>query len=609
MKIFSISIILFIVILILNIPTSIYCSPDCQQQQLSTSATSNNRKSIKTIKLLDYSNSISFQDGVGCTHPIYCTGPILNLIQMSQIFNDSKTFVDMPMKYSSPIIIQYFNTMITNTSSKGGPSKQDLINFVSQNFYPAGYEVEPVKPKDWVPNPTFLNDITNPQLYQFASAIHTKWLDLTRIFNNTGLCIDCFSSIPVSNPFVIAGSRFREFYYWDSYWIIRGLLVSGMTETAKGMLLNFANIITEFGFIPNGGRIYYLNRSQPPLYTQMVKIYFDATNDIQFLEEILPILDLEYQWWMKYRVAKVAKNDQLYTLNLYNVSNQSPRPESYFEDFTGASEFSNLNQRDFYYSSISSAAESGWDFSSRWTSLSDINLSTIQTINILPVDLNSMLYLNEKTLSNFYTILGDTNQAQYYKNQSLSRAIAIENIFWNENINQWIDFNLINSNLEENLNFYTSNLQPLFSDIQQDMSLSDELIDSILKSVSEPLTNYIGGVPTSTVSSGSQFQWDDINSWAPLQYFIIEMLMDVNTTLSTQIGTSLIDRWITTNYCGWKYTLETQGGMMFEKYNVTNVGVPGSGGEYVVQDGFGWTNGVALYLINKYHMFINLNSC
>lgn len=37
------------------------------------------------------------------------------------------------------------------------------------------------------------------------------------------------------------------------------------------------------GFVPNGGRVYYLIRSQPPLLTQMVYEYFLATGDLDFV--------------------------------------------------------------------------------------------------------------------------------------------------------------------------------------------------------------------------------------------------------------------------------------------------------------------------------------
>ncbi|KAM9988691.1 hypothetical protein ACTFIY_004730 [Dictyostelium cf. discoideum] len=547
----------------------------------------------------------------GCQHPIYCNGTLLKTIQLTQVFNDSKTFVDMPMRTTIENINELFNQLLLNTSKNGGPNKEELAAFLSENFYPAGYEVEPVTPVDWVPNPSFLDEITDPNLVDFARSIHGKWLELTRIFNTSGLCDGCYSSIPVNNPFVIAGSRFREFYYWDSYWIIQGLLVSDMTTTAKGMLRNFGDMITEFGFIPNGGRIYYLNRSQPPLFTQMVNKYFEATNgsDIEFLQEILPILDQEYQWWMTHRTTELTNGEtgESVILNLYNVSNNSPRPESYYEDFTDAQSFSNVEQKDYFYSSIASGAESGWDFSSRWMSPYDnTNLTTIQTVDVVPVDLNSILYLNEKILSSFHRTLGNNSMAIYYQAQSESRVDAMQQVFFNEDTYQWNDYNLKTST--NNDAWYTSNILPLFADIQSSIDMDNQEIDLIFKSLANVLIAYPGGVPTSLISAQS-LQWDGLNVWPPLQYWIIESIMTPNTTFSNMIGKNLIDRWITTNFCGWNSTLESEGGMMFEKYNANFIGVPGGGGEYVVQNGFGWTNGVDLYLLKKYGKSITLNSC
>ncbi|EGC30247.1 hypothetical protein DICPUDRAFT_41704 [Dictyostelium purpureum] len=548
------------------------------------------------------------QDHVGgCQHPVYCTGSLLKTIQLNQVFNDSKTFVDMPMRYPVDYINQQFEVLMFNTSKTGGPNKAELLEFLNNNFYPAGYEVEPVTPVDWFPNPAFLDKIQDPELKRFATSVHGKWLDLTRVFNVSGLCDDCYSSIPVTHPFVIAGSRFREFYYWDTYWIIQGLLVSNMTATAKGMLTNFRDIITEYGFIPNGGRIYYLNRSQPPLYTLMVKSYVEATSDYQFLQETLPILDAEYQWFMKYRTTQINTCDGgSYTLNLYNVSTNTPRPESFYEDFTGASVFSSDDEQKFYYSSITSGAESGWDFCSRWFSQSDnTNLTTIQTIEVVPVDLNSILYYNEKTLSMFHNYFGNTTMSTFYQKAASERATAIQSVFWDENNLQWFDLNLETQTLNEN--FYISNLLPLFVDIEEEINMNDEEIDSIFKELSDVLLNFPGGIPSSLIDTNQQ--WDLPSAFPNLQYFVIELLMDTNTTVSTAIGRSLINRWVTTNYCGWNSTLETEGGMMFEKYNVYDVGTPGGGGEYVVQNGFGWTNGVVLHLLNKYSDIITLNSC
>ena len=33
--------------------------------------------------------------------------------------------------------------------------------------------------------------------------------------------------LPVQNPFIVPGGRFREYYYWDTFWIIEGKYAHG----------------------------------------------------------------------------------------------------------------------------------------------------------------------------------------------------------------------------------------------------------------------------------------------------------------------------------------------------------------------------------------------
>lgn len=68
-----------------------------------------------------------------------------------------------------------------------------------------------------------------------------------------------------------AGERFREQYYWDTFWVIRGLIVCGMDQTAADLVRNLVYMVEQFGHIPNGSRQYYANRSQPPLLSMMIK--------------------------------------------------------------------------------------------------------------------------------------------------------------------------------------------------------------------------------------------------------------------------------------------------------------------------------------------------
>ena len=73
----------------------------------------------------------------------------------------------------------------------------------------------------------------------------------------------------------------REFHYWDTYWIIRALLHCEMATTVRGMIENFLGMVRAFGKVPHGNRFYYLNRSQPPMLSLMMKEYWDKTNDLQ----------------------------------------------------------------------------------------------------------------------------------------------------------------------------------------------------------------------------------------------------------------------------------------------------------------------------------------
>lgn len=151
-----------------------------------------------------------------------------------------------------------------------------------------------------------------------------------------------------------------------------------MIQTARGIIENFSDIIKLAGFVPNGSRVYYLNRSQPPLLTQMVHVYYRVTNDTKLVEETLDQLDKEYEYWMNRKAVRVEINGERYKMNMYNVKSNQPRPESYKEDLHNAGL---LNDKELYFSNIMSATESGWDFSSRWfQDPSDIKVQMLYAI-------------------------------------------------------------------------------------------------------------------------------------------------------------------------------------------------------------------------------------
>ena len=139
-----------------------------------------------------------------------------------------------------------------------------------------------------------------------------------------------------------------------------------MSNTVKGIIENFLIMVKTYGLVPNGGRIYYTKRSQPPYLTLMMKEYIDKTADVQFLRTQLPTLTRELDFWEDRRSVEVEKNGKSYTLFIFGTGGTGPRPESYREDVEFAESFETEAEREDFYYHMKAGAESGWDYSTRW---------------------------------------------------------------------------------------------------------------------------------------------------------------------------------------------------------------------------------------------------
>ncbi|KAK4337348.1 hypothetical protein RND71_043618 [Anisodus tanguticus] len=283
---------------------------------------------------------------------IQCKGKLFETIQMKRIFDDSKVFVDMATRYSPEKIIESFEELPANISNI------QLKEWVKENFYDVAYELDIVKPDDWVDDPNVILKQRNEQLLELVTECNKRWLDLVRQYNESKLTEESVSTfIPVKNPFVIPGSRFTEFYYWDSYWVVEGLLASQMIDTAANFIQNFVDIINKLNYMPNGSRTYYLNRSQPPFLMKMISAYYEHTSDNKFIFESLRALDREYDFFMKHRSTEINLKGYKHRLNLYKANTEEARPESYFEDTEFAEVFDDEKKKDFFMN-LASAAES-----------------------------------------------------------------------------------------------------------------------------------------------------------------------------------------------------------------------------------------------------------
>nr|AYO46921.1 trehalase-2 [Heortia vitessoides] len=528
-----------------------------------------------------------------CDSEIYCHGPLLDTVQMAGLYNDSKTFVDMKIKSSPNITMEHFKQMMTRTDSR--PTKADILEFVEENFDPEGSEFEAWRPTDWKEYPGFLKNITDPLLHQWASELNKLWLQLGRkVKEDVKHNQDLYSIIYVNNPVIVPGGRFREFYYWDSYWIIKGLLLSEMRLTAKGMVSNFLDIVERIGFIPNGGRIYYSMRSQPPLLIPMMKLVMDDTLDVNFLREHIHTLDKEFDFWITNHTVEVEYGEHKYKLSRFIDQSQGPRPESYKEDIDVANHLDTKDKKEELYAELKAAAESGWDFSSRWfihDGTNKGNLTNLKTRSIVPVDLNSIMCWNAQLLAEFHELLDNRNKADYYRMVHGRYMEAIEKVLWHEDVGAWLDLNIESGRRRDY--FYPSNLAPLWTGCY-DKARKEDFVNRVINYLDKVKVDlFEGGIPTTFEHSGEQ--WDYPNAWPPLQYIVVTGLANTGLPEAMRYANEMATKWVRSNFEVWK-----QKTAMLEKYDATIFGGYGGGGEYVLQTGFGWTNGVVMSLLNRY---------
>lgn len=259
---------------------------------------------------------------------VYCRGELLHTIQMASIYKDSKTFVDMKMKQPPYETLKLFREFMDRHDQM--PTRYQIERFVNDTFDPEGSEFEDWDPVDWTFRPKFLSKILDDDLRNFASDLNSIWKMLGRkMKDDVRVNEELYSIIYVPHPVIVPGGRFREFYYWDSYWIVKGLLLSEMYNTVRGMLTNFVSLVDKIGFIPNGGRIYYTMRSQPPMLISMVDEYLKVTHDYEWLENNLYLLEKEFDFWMTNRTVEIEVDGVNYLMSRYNEESSGPRPESY----------------------------------------------------------------------------------------------------------------------------------------------------------------------------------------------------------------------------------------------------------------------------------------
>jgi alpha,alpha-trehalase len=488
-------------------------------------------------------------------------------VQDSQIFPDGKSFADAVPQSAPELILDAYRV-------HRPASRASLEQFVYAHF------TLPVAPS--APAVATGAALSSPDRLPLAEHIDRLWDVLTR----RSTTVPLYSSLlPLPQPYVVPGGRFREMYYWDSYFTMLGLGASGRQDLIENMVADFAHLIDTYGHVPNGARTYYLSRSQPPFFFAMLAL-MSADDPAAGDAKYLPQLRREYAFWMDgerslrpgqaYRRV-VALHDGA-VLNRYWDDSDAPRDESYREDTELAQQGKRPAAK--MYREIRAAAESGWDFSSRWFA-DGRTRTTLDTTEIVPIDLNSLLYGMELAIRRGCERSGEDACAQEFKQRAARRRAAIDRNLWDPS-GAYLDYRWTRQRRVPRVSAAT--LYPLFVGLASPHQAAAVAVTA-RRRLLEP-----GGVVATPLNTGQQ--WDSPNGWAPLQWIAVSGLRDYGYRAIAQ---TIACRWLSNVEDVYQHT-----GKLVEKYNVVELGRSGGGGEYPTQDGFGWTNGVTRQLLTLY---------
>lgn len=347
---------------------------------------------------------------------------------------------------------------------------------------------------------------------------------------------------------------FNEMYYWDSYFMVQGMLDEEHQELVEGILENLIHMQKRFKIIPNASRTYLMGRSQPPFLTSFIfNVYDTYHKDRRWLEEHIAVAHDEYSTvWLG-----------------------TAKP-NWRAIYMGLSRYYDINMLNDL-----AEAESGWDMTPRFGR---------RALNYLPVDLNALLYKYESDFARAAKILGNDHDAGVWLNRAHARKKMMDELMWSSSRGFYYDYNFVK---ERRGNISSlAGLFPLWAGMLDDKK-AKKLISALGRFENKGGLSTTDNQPVSQLVPGSlPTQWAYPNGWAPLEFLIIQGLQRYGYHEDAR---RLAMKWLHTNL-----TWFNQHGVFLEKYNVVNPDKPPQKGVYPSQTGFGWTNAIFERLCQDY---------
>jgi alpha,alpha-trehalase len=379
---------------------------------------------------------------------------------------------------------------------------------------------------------------------------------------------DTLGYIALPKPYSVpslSGAFQQDMYYWDTYFTNIGLILDDDFEQALNNVDNILYLIDKFGFMPNGSNVSYLNRSQPPFASMMVRDIYEKSRDKIWLESACRILEKEYTFWMTQRITPTG-------LNRY--SNSATRDElvSFYEymrtRFTDLPVLTDSLKLLKQSSHLIAEAESGWDFSPRFDfRCEDFN----------PVDLNANLYLYEQNFAFFYKELKKKGSNKWL-DAAQKRKNLLNKYCYNSQDGCFYDYDFINNRLS-----------PIYSAAVFNLLWAEVLTKHQAKNMVVHLQRleYPWGIVACEQGKRKRtYQWDFPNAWASFNLLSINGL--------DRYGFKKEACRIAQKYVSSIVKIYQSSGNLWEKYNA-ELGNLEVNNEYEMPPFMGWTAGAFIY--------------
>ena len=391
------------------------------------------------------------------------------------------------------------------------------------------------------------HDLQPADVQAARNYIAKYWPKLTRYHPK-----DNDSLIGLPKPYLVPADEkghefdFNELYYWDSYFMVQGILDDEHKDLVLGILEDLFSLFERFGIIPNASRTYMTSRSHPPFLSSFIlDVYKTYKLDKKWLKRAKKIAQAEYQ-----------------TVWLGTVK---PNARQVYE---GLSRYYDLN----YLQDIAEA-ESGWDLTPRFSH---------KALNFLPVDLNSLLYKYEKDFSYIEDLVGNKAAAIRWDKRSYHRRMIMNKLMWSDLRGLYYDYNYLKESRGSVASLAA--YYPMWAGLASEKQAA-RLVGSLKKfekrgglaTTDAPQVGVLvlGAIPT---------QWAYPNGWAPLHFIVVRGLQKYGYHDDAR---RIALKWLQTNLEWFN-----KHGVFLEKYNVVQPGKPPAKGVYPSQTGFGWTNSI-----------------